>query len=78
MANPMYGQNKADGMLNALADADATLAAAGTGSGSAGEAAATDATASQSPTKAISVTIEGVDYWIPLYTSNSQEVDYGW
>ena len=65
MANPMYGQNKADNMLDALADADATLVAAGENSGSAGAADGCNAD------NVITVVIEGTTYYIPLFTSNS-------
>jgi hypothetical protein len=65
MANPLYGQNKQDDMLDALASADDNIVTAGTGTGSAGEPAHADAE------KVLPVTIGGVVYYIPLYASNA-------
>ena len=61
MANPLYGQNKADGMLNALADADANIdTSVGSSSGKIGNAnVVADA--------GIPITINGVEYCIALY-----------
>tara|TARA_R100000655_G_scaffold1668_4_gene6420 strand:- start:4854 stop:5051 length:198 start_codon:yes stop_codon:yes gene_type:complete len=65
MANPLYGSNKQDGMLDALASADETIAAAGTSAGSAGKS---DGCAAD---KVITVSIKGVTYYIPLFDQNS-------
>jgi len=64
MANPLYGQNKQDDMLDALASADENIEDAGTGTSSAGESAHADADS------VIPVTINGTVYYIPLYASN--------
>jgi hypothetical protein len=66
MANPLYGQNKADDFLDALANADDNIAAAGTTAGSAGE---TDGTGR--PAKVLPVTIAGVVYYIGLWDQNT-------
>jgi len=63
MANPLYGQNKADGFLDTLADADDKVAAAGTGGTAAGNAAGV-------ATKVIPITIAGVEYFLALYPDN--------
>jgi hypothetical protein len=67
MANPMYGQNKADDLLDAIADAhdtvDTSLAAA---SGKLGNG---DVVADA----AIPITINGVDYVIALYAAAKKD-----
>lgn len=66
MANPLYGQNKADGLLDALANADDNMVAAGTTAGSAGEADGTGR-----PTKVLPITINGVVYYLGLWPQNT-------
>ena len=62
MANPLYGQNKQDELLDSLAGAsesiDTSLASG------AGKLGAADVVADA----AIPVTINGVEYVLPLYT----------
>ena len=62
MANPLYGQNKQDDLLDALASADDNIVTSATGSGQVGQST-NDAPA----VKAIPVTIDGVKYYIALY-----------
>jgi len=61
MANPMYGQNKADDLIDAIADAHDTIdTSLASGSGKLGNAnVVADA--------AIPITINGVQYVLPLY-----------
>ena len=66
MANPLYGQNKQDDLLDALASADDNIVAAGTSAGSAGE---TDG--SGRPAKVIPVTIDGTVYYLGLWDQNT-------
>ena len=63
MANPLYGQNKADDILDALASAsDNVDVSVGSGSGKIGNAnVVADA--------AIPITINGGDYVIALYAA---------
>ena len=65
MANPMYGQNKADELLATLTDAVANIATAGTGADSAGEAAKADCE------KVLPIVIDGTTYYIGLWASNA-------
>lgn len=61
MANPLYGQNKQDDLIDALANASSSIdTSMATGSGKLGNAnAVIDA--------AIPITINGVEYVLPLY-----------
>ena len=63
MANPLYGQNKADDILDALASASDNIdIAVGSGSGKIGNAnAVADA--------GIPISINGVDYVLALYAA---------
>lgn len=66
MANPMYGQNKADNILDALASASDNIAAAeSSDTNSAGHA---DSVAA----KVIPITVNGVTYYLPLYSANTE------
>tara|TARA_R100001082_G_scaffold110721_1_gene91488 strand:+ start:121 stop:324 length:204 start_codon:yes stop_codon:yes gene_type:complete len=61
MANPLYGQNKADGMLEVLTDAEDNIdTSLASGSGKLGNA---DVVADA----CIPITINGVEYVLPLY-----------
>ncbi|QDP66940.1 MAG: hypothetical protein Unbinned4409contig1002_41 [Prokaryotic dsDNA virus sp.] len=67
MANPLYGSNKADELINALADAGATIdTAMPAGSGKLGNA---DVVADA----AIPITINGVSYVIALYAAAKKD-----
>ena len=61
MANPLYGQNKQDDLIDALANASSSIdTSLASGSGKLGNA---DVVADA----AIPITINGVDYVLPLY-----------
>tara|TARA_Y100001937_G_C7033724_1_gene291285 strand:- start:548 stop:754 length:207 start_codon:yes stop_codon:yes gene_type:complete len=61
MANPLYGQNKQDDLIDALAGASSSIdTSLASGSGKLGNA---DVVADA----AIPVTINGVEYVLPLY-----------
>ena len=65
MANPLYGQNKQDNMLDALASADDNIVDAGDGdTNSAGK---NDSVAA----KVLPIVIDGVTYYLPLYSANT-------
>ena len=66
MANPLYGQNKADDILDALASASDNIVDAEDGdTNSAGEA---DSVAA----KVLPITVNGVTYYLPLYSANTE------
>ena len=65
MANPLYGQNKQDNMLDALASADDNIVDAE--DGDANSAGKDDSVAS----KVLPITIGGVTYYLPLYSANT-------
>ena len=60
MANPLYGQNKADDILDALASAEENIEAVATASGKIGNE-------NCAPVKQLPVTIGGVKYYLALY-----------
>ena len=60
MANPLYGQNKADDMLDALANADDNIEDVVAGSGKIGNE-------NCAPVKQLPITIAGVVYYLALY-----------
>ena len=64
MANPLYGSNKQDGMVDSLASADENITAAGTAAGAAGKS---DGCAAD---QVLPIVIKGVTYYIPLFDNN--------
>ena len=64
MANPQYGSNKQDDLLDAIASAVENIETAGTGTSSAGEPAKADAE------KVLPITIGGVVFYIGLWATN--------
>ena len=66
MANPLYGSNKQDNLLDAIASAVENMAAAeDADTNSAGNA---DSVAS----KVLPITISGTTYYIALYSANTE------
>ena len=61
MANPLYGQNKADDAVDAVEEA--IVAGAKTAGG--------DAATNGAAAKVLQITIDGVIYYVPLHTANS-------